>query len=64
LSGLLKSLKTGLLYHVEYARKQQAKLALFEYIKSWYNRKKNHSAVGNTSPLQYQSYVEEKRMAT
>lgn len=61
--SFFKTLKTELVYHTEYFTKQQAKLAIFEYIESWYNRKRKHSALGYRSPLQYQSYLEEKRLA-
>lgn len=61
--SFFKTLKTELIYHTEYFTKQQAKLAIFEYIESWYNRKRKHSALGYRSPLQYQSYLEEKRFA-
>jgi len=39
--SFFKTLKTELVYHTEYFTKQQAKLAIFEYIESWYNRKEN-----------------------
>ncbi|WP_394351967.1 IS3 family transposase [Rhodocytophaga rosea] len=48
---------------MDYLTKQQAKLAIVEYIEGWYNRKRKHSALGYRSPLQYQFYLEEKRIA-
>jgi transposase InsO family protein len=56
-------LKTELIYHAHYATKEQAKLAIFEYIEGWYNNRRRHSALGNRSPEQYQFYLEEKRLA-
>lgn len=61
--SFFKTLKTELVYHVNYATKQQAKLSIFEYIEGWYNRKRRHSALGNRSPEQYKFYLEVKRMA-
>ncbi|QHT67418.1 IS3 family transposase [Rhodocytophaga rosea] len=61
--NLFKTLKTALIYHMDYLTKQQAKLAIVEYIEGWYNRKRKHSALGYRSPLQYQFYLEEKRIA-
>jgi transposase InsO family protein len=61
--SFFKSLKTELVYHADYLTKQEAKMAIFEYIESWYNRKRRHSALGNRSPEQYQFYLEEERLA-
>jgi transposase InsO family protein len=61
--SFFKSLKTELIYHADYATKKQAKLAVFEYIEGWYNRKRRHSALGNRSPQQYQPYLEQERTA-
>lgn len=61
--SFFKSLKTELVYHAHYSTKEQAKLAIFEYIEVWYNRIRKHSALGNRSPLQYQFYLKEIRLA-
>jgi putative transposase len=61
--SFFKTLKTELVYHDNYATKEQAKLAVFEYIECWYNKKRRHSAIGNRSPEQYLFSLLEKRMA-
>lgn len=61
--SFFKTLKTELVYHTNYATKQQAKLAIFEYIEGWCNKRRRHSALGNRSPQQYQISLEEERMA-
>jgi transposase InsO family protein len=61
--SFFKTLKTELVYHDYYATKQQAKLAIFEYIEGWYNKRRRHSALGNRSPEQYLFSLEEKRIA-
>ena len=61
--SFFKTLKTELVYHANYLTRAQARLAIFEYIEGWYNRKRRHSALGNCSPEQYQSGLELERMA-
>ncbi len=61
--SFFKTLKTELIYHEEYLTTAQAKLAVFEYIEGWYNKRRRHSALGNRSPQQYQSYLEQERTA-
>lgn len=43
-------LKKEEIYCNTYADFQQAKIAIFEYIESWYNRKRIHSALGYLTP--------------
>jgi transposase InsO family protein len=61
--SFFKTLKTKLIYHTNYLTKEQAKLAIFEYIECWYNKRRRHSALGNRNPEQYRFYLEEKRLA-
>ena len=44
------TLKTELIHHDTYATRNQARLALFEYLEVFYNRKRRHSALGYRSP--------------
>jgi transposase InsO family protein len=37
-----------------YATRAQARAAIFEYIEAWYNRKRLHSALDYTSPLEFE----------
>jgi transposase InsO family protein len=48
--SFFKILKTVLIYHTDYATKQQAKLSIFEYIEAWYNPRKRYSALDNRNP--------------
>ena len=50
--SFFKTLKTELIYHQEYKTIEQAKLAVFEYIEIWYNRKRLHSSLGYKTPLE------------
>ena len=36
-------------------RKQQAKIAVFEYIEVWYNRKRLHSSLGYKTPIEIET---------
>ena len=44
------SLKKEEVYQVKYFDFHAAKLAIFEYIESWYNRKRIHSSIGYITP--------------
>lgn len=39
----------------QFATKTQARTAIFEYIESWYNRQRLHSALGYKSPMEFES---------
>ena len=50
--SFFKTLKVELIYHQEYVTIEQAKLAVFEYIEVWYNRKRLHSSLGYNTPVE------------
>jgi transposase InsO family protein len=50
--SFFKTLKSELIYHQEYKTIEQAKLAVFEYIEIWYNRKRLHSSLGYKTPVE------------
>ena len=45
-------LKKKEIYLHTYQNFQEARRAIFEYIESWYNRKRIHSAIGYMTPQQ------------
>jgi putative transposase len=45
--SFFKTLKTELIYHHKYEFKSEAKLSIFEYIETWYNRKRRHKYLNN-----------------
>jgi transposase InsO family protein len=49
------TLKTELIHHDTYATRHEARLALFEYLEVFYNRKRRHSALGYRSPAEYEA---------
>ena len=48
------TLKTEWLYHFRFSTKEQARLAIFDYIEGFYNRTRMHSALGYRSPEEYE----------
>jgi putative transposase len=49
------TLKTELIHHHTYATRNQARLALFEYLEVFYNRKRRHSTLDYRSPAEYEA---------
>lgn len=52
--SFFKTMKTELVYHVEFQTRKQAKTALFEYIEIWYNRERRHSSLGYLTPAEFE----------
>lgn len=61
--SFFKTMKTELIYHVAFKTKDQAKLAVFEYIEIWYNRQRRHSAIGYLAPCQYEKLFMQQALA-
>lgn len=53
------SLKTELVYHENYANREEARSSIFDWIEVFYNRKRIHSTLGYLTPVQY----EDRRIA-
>lgn len=51
--SFFKSLKTEWLYGRTFKTREQAEIAVFEYIEIWYNRFRLHSALGYQTPEKY-----------
>ena len=49
------TLKTEWIHHHTYATRNEARLALFEYLEVFYNRKRRHSALDYRSPAEYEA---------
>ncbi|MFD3002795.1 IS3 family transposase [Pontibacter toksunensis] len=56
-------MKTEMVYHHKFATMAEAKLTVFEYIESFYNRKRRHSALGYRTPCLYENLLYRKAMA-
>jgi transposase InsO family protein len=48
------SLKYELVYHQRFASRAEARTAIFDYIETFYNRTRLHSALGYRTPLQFE----------
>lgn len=49
------TLKVELVYRSRFATRDAAKRALFEYIETFYNRRRRHSALGYLSPIDFET---------
>lgn len=61
--SFFKTMKTEMVYHHQFATKQEARLAVFEYIEGFYNRKRRHSKLGYLTPCQYENLLYDKAVA-
>jgi putative transposase len=51
------SLKTELVYRTTFKTRKEAMQAIFEWIETWYNRHRLHSALGYLSPQEYEDFA-------
>jgi len=54
MESFFATLKTELIYHEHFIKREDAKLKIFDYIEMFYNRKRRHSSLGYKSPLQFE----------
>ena len=50
MESFFHTLKVELVHREVYVTRQQARQNIFEYIETYYNRQRRHSAIGNQSP--------------
>ncbi|WP_460972984.1 IS3 family transposase [Spirosoma migulaei] len=51
-----KTFKSELVNHDDFPTRTVARLATFEYIEGWYNRRRKHSSLNYHTPAQQESY--------
>lgn len=61
--SFFKTLKTECVYQYKFIHKQQAAVVVFEYIETWYNRKRLHSALGFMSPEEFERKLNKQNIA-
>ncbi len=61
--SFFKTMKTEMVYHHQFATRQQARLAIFEYIEIFYNRERRHSKLGYLTPCQYEERLYNQAVA-
>jgi transposase InsO family protein len=54
------SLKRELVHRTSFATRQEARVAVFDWIAVWYNRKRRHSALGYLSPEQFEQRYDQQ----
>ena len=54
------TLKTELIYRRKWNTRSEAKLALFEYLETFYNPRRRHSALGYQSPVDFENQLPHK----
>jgi transposase InsO family protein len=62
MESFFASLKRELVYQVRFATREEARVAIFEWIAVWYNRQRRHSALGYLSPEAYERKLREAEM--
>ena len=53
--SFFSTIKTELAHVADWATREEARAAVFEYIEVWYNLKRRHSSLGYMSPAQYET---------
>ena len=61
--SFFKTLKTELVYHHDYKTRKQAELAVFDYIETWYNRQRRHSALNGMTIVEFEKLNYKKQVA-
>ncbi len=55
------TLKSELLHDQTFADLAQVRLAIFEYVEAFYNRRRLHSALGYQSPVEFEQQLTYKK---
>ncbi len=61
--SFFKSLKIELVYQMRFETKEQAAVAVFEWIETWYNRTRRHAAIGNKTINEFHAQLKMKKAA-
>ena len=51
------TLKVELVHHERYSTREEAQMSIFDYIETFYNRKRRHSTLGYLSPVEFESMM-------
>jgi len=64
MESFFSRLKVELIYAENYKTVETARSGIFEYIESFYNRSRRHSAIGYVSPHDYEQQFEQLTVST
>ena len=53
------SLECELLDRMHFRTREQARIAVFDYLEAWFNPRRRHSALAYASPLEFERKMEE-----
>ena len=59
--SFFSSLKKELLRRRSWPTRREAQTAIFEWIESWYDRRRLHSTLGYLSPMNYEQPILERK---
>ena len=61
--SFFKSIKVELIYRNKYQNREEAALSVFEWIETWYNKNRRHSALGNLTINEFEKLTKLKNAA-
>jgi len=61
--SFFKTLKVEHVYRQRFADKQEAAISIFEWIETWYNRNRRHSALGNLTIQEFNKLNQTQKAA-
>lgn len=61
--SFFKTIKVELIYRTRYHSKEEAAISVFEWIETWYNKNRRHSALGNLTINEFENLKQFKNVA-
>ena len=61
--SFFKTIKVEHIYRSRFQNKEQAALSVFEWIETWYNKNRRHSALGNRTIMEFEKFMQLKNVA-
>ncbi|MBS4022311.1 MAG: IS3 family transposase, partial [Dethiobacter sp.] len=56
MESFFATLKKDLVHRRRFKTREEAKIAIINYIETWYNSRRSHSSLGYMSPMEYERY--------
>ena len=63
MESFFATLKKDLIHRRRFKTREEAKIAIINYIETWYNSKRSHSSLGYMSPMEYERYHRQSLVA-